>query len=268
MKIMKKKLKSVAVKTAIALVTAIGFSGAVNAAMVVLSNGTQVEGTEIRAQRNGDIILTTPAGQRTFTRGQYTKAVADKPAAYDQARSLAGQKKYDEAIALLEKIASDYRYLDWDNSALAAVAQIQTMRENHKDAVDAYDRLFRQSPELKDDATLQWAYRGALLSAKMFDKLSPSLDQAISSGSRSDAAKAQVMRGDIKLAEGQLEAAVMDYLRSAILFESETSVQPEALMKAGKGLEQMRDPRAKEMYKMLVTKYPASPFAQEARSKM
>jgi len=253
---------------AIALSLAVGMAGLVDAAIVVLPTGNRVEGTDIRASRTGDIILTTPAGQRTFAKGQYTKAIADKPASFDQARTLAGQGKHDEAIALLEKIATDYRFLDWDNSALAAIAQVHTSRGEHKAAVETYDRLLRQAPELKEDSNLQWTYRSALLSAQMYDKLAPSLDLAISKGSRTDAAKAQIMRGDIRMAKGEIDAAVQDYLRSAILFETETTVQPEALMKAGKGLEQLRDPRAKEMYKKLVTKYPDSTFAQEARSKM
>ena len=238
------------------------------AAVVVLPNGNRVEGTEIRASRTGDIILTTPAGQRTFARGQYTQAIADKPAAFDQARALAGQGKHDEAITMLEKIATDYRYLDWDNKSLIAIGQIQTSRGKHKEAVDVYDRLFRQAPELRQDAAAQWAYREALLAAAMYDKLQPSLDEAISKGSRTDAARAQVMRGDIRMAQEQVEAAVMDYLRSAILFESESAVQPEALYKAGQGLEKLRDPRAKEMYRKLVSKYPSSNFAQEAKSKL
>lgn len=243
-------------------------AGAIDAAVVVLPNGNRIEGTEIRAQRNGDVILTTPAGQRTFTKGTYTKAIADKPAAFDQARSLASQGKHDEAIALLQKIADDYRFLDWDNNALVAIAQIQTTKNAHKEAVETYKSLFRQSPELKNEASLQSAYREALLKAGLYDELMPSIEEAITKGARADAAKAQLMRGDIRLSKGEVEAAVMDYLRTAILFESETAVHPEALFKAGEGLSQLRDPRAKEMYRKLVEKYPQSSFAQEARAKM
>lgn len=256
-------------RIAIALTAVAAFAAqSVFAAVVVLPNGSRVEGTDIRASRTGDIILTTPAGQRTFAKGQYTQAIADKPAAFDQARALAGQGKHDEAIAMLEKIVTEMRYLDWDNKSLIAIAQIQSSRNNHKEAVEAYDRLFRQAPELKADATAQWAFRAALLSAGQYDKLLPSLEEAIAKGSRADAAKAQIMRGDIRLAQGQVDGAVMDYLRSAILFESETAVQPEALFKAGQGLEKLRDPRAKEMYRKLVSKYPSSSFAQEAQSKL
>jgi len=252
----------------LAAMLALGAAGLSSAATVILPNGSRVDGTAIRASRTGDIILTTAAGQQTFPRGQYAKAIGDKPPAFDQARTLAGQGKHDEAIALLEKIAAEYRFLDWDNNSYIAIAQIQTARGNHTEAVEVFERLIRQAPELKDDAAIQSNYRSALLAAKMFDKLLPSLDQAISSGPRSEAAKAQVMRGDIRLAQGQVEAAVMDYLRTAILFESEKAIQPEALFKAGQGLEQLRDPRAKEMYRKLVQNYPSSSYAQDAKSKM
>lgn len=238
------------------------------AAEVILANGNRVQGTAIRAQRNGDIVLTTSIGQQTFTRGQYQKAIADRPAEFDQARTLHGQGKHEEALALLEKVATDYRYLDWDNQALMAVGQIQGSRGNFKESIDAYERLLAQSPELKNESTILWAYRDALLKGGMHDKLSPVLDEAVKSGSRNDAAKAQVMRGDIRMANGQLEAAAMDYLRSAILFESEKDVQPEALFKAGQALEKLRDARAGDMYRKVAEKYPDSPYAQDARGKM
>jgi tetratricopeptide (TPR) repeat protein len=242
--------------------------GSAGAATVVLPNGTTVEGTDIRANRTGDVILTTPAGQRTFPRGQYVRAIADQPASFNQARGLAGQGKHDEAIALLEKIATDFRFLDWDDKALAAIAQIETSRGGHAKAVETYERLFRQSPALKDEASLQWSYRDAMLAAGMGDRLMPVLTDLITKGSRSDAARAQVMRGDLRLADNQIEAAAMDYLRSAILFESETAVQPDALLKAGQALERLRDARAKDMYRRLVEKFPSSPQAQQARTKL
>lgn len=253
---------------ALAALATLGWTAGASAATVILPNGNRIDGTEVRAMRNGDVVLSTPSGQRTFARGTYAKAIADKPASFDQARGLAGQGRHDEAIALLETIANEYRYLDWDNNALVAIAQIEAGRNNHAKAVETYERLVSQSPELVEDSNVQWAYRDALLKAGSFSKLEPSLDQAIKSGSRSDAARAQVMRGDIRMAKGEVEPAAMDYLRSAILFESEKAVQPEALLKAGQALDKLRDPRAKDMYRRLVENYPQSPQAQEARSRM
>jgi TolA-binding protein len=245
----------------------LGMSLAAQGAHVTMPDGRTIEGTNIRITSQGDVILTTPQGQQTFPKGQYLKAVADKPPEFDQARALAGQKKFDESIAMFKSIALQNKGLDWDLKALAAVGQIQAAKGDAAGAVATFEQIFKDSPEARTDATVGWAYRGALLAAKMYPKLSADLDELVAKGSRSDAAKAQVMRGDIRMAQNQVEGAVMDYLRSAILFENETEVQPEAIFKAAEGLEKLKDPRAKEMYRKLVQNYPDSPYAQKAKTK-
>ena len=94
------------------------------------------------------------------------------------------------------------------------------------------------------------------------------LKDVIAKGSRSDAARAQIMRGDIKAAQNQVEAAALDYMRTVILFASERSVQPEALMKAAESFEKLRDSRAKDLYKKIVDEFPTSPQAAAARAKI
>jgi TolA-binding protein len=244
-----------------------GWASASAAASVELSNGTRVEGSDIRARSDGTIILTTPQGQVTYQRGQYVKAVADKPADFDRARQMAGQKQFDEAIKLLQPIVQNYRFLEWDNNARVLIAQIQIAKGDPAGAVATFDDLFRGTPDAKKDSATLWAYYGALIDAKQFEKLAPQLDELIAKGARTDAAKAQILRGDIKMAQGQIEGAAMDYLRSAILFESEKTVQPEALFKAGEALDKLRDPRAKDMYRKVAQEYAGTPFAQKAQGK-
>lgn len=261
-------MKSQSVRTTFAILLAgMLFSLHARAAVIILQNGARIEGTEVRAKSNGDIILKTPKGDQTFTKGTYAKVQTDRPAALDNAIKLAREGQYDNALQMLETIAADYRFLEWDNTAIRSIAQIQSTRGNHKDAVDAYERLYRQSPDAKNDPAISGAYQEALLQAGQHDKLKPMLDEAISNGTRADAAKAQILRGDIRLSRGETEAAVMDYLRTATLFESETAVHPEALFKAGEALEKLRDARAKDMYRRLVEKYPQSEYAQKARGK-
>ncbi len=256
-----KRIFSILAMTAAAAMTA-------QAAYILLPNGNRIDGTDIRARPNGDIILTTSAGQRTFTRGQYAKAFADKPAAYDQASAAAGQGNFDQAIQILDKIIADYRFLEWDNQARNAKARVFMLQEDFDSAVTAYEELFRNAPDAKTDEAIGWGYREALLGAKQYDTLVKDLNDIIKSGSRPDAARAQVMRGDVEMARNRVEPAVMDYLRSAILFENVASVQPEALFKAASGLEQLRDARSRDMYQKLVEKYPSSEYAQKARAKM
>lgn len=238
------------------------------AAYVITITGQRVDGSDIRAKSDGEIILTTVQGTRSFYPGQYAKAVADKPAEIDKATQLSDAKQYDEAIKLLDDVILRYRFLDWDNQARAMQPKIYMKKGDYAGAISAYDKLFAASPKSKEDADLQWGYRQTLLEAKQYDKLEQQLSGVISSGSRTDAAKAQIMRGDAKLAQAQVESAAMDYLRTVILYASEKDVQPEALLKTGDALEKLRDARAKEMFRKLVDEYPASPEAATAKTRM
>ncbi|HMP72437.1 MAG TPA: tetratricopeptide repeat protein [Kiritimatiellia bacterium] len=235
---------------------------------VILPNGNRIDGTDIRSRPNGEVILTTPQGQRTFARGQYARAESARPAAMDRAAQLTQQGNHDEAIRLLEQVVNEHRFLTWDNNARVALARVHTAKGDHARAVTTYEELFRAAPEFLNESAAVWGFRNALLEAKQFDRLGTELDQAVAGGSRTDAARAHVMRGDVKLAQGNVEGAVMDYLRSALLFEREAAVQPEALFKAGLGLERLRDPRAREMFQRVVQNHPNSPFAQQARAKL
>jgi tetratricopeptide (TPR) repeat protein len=237
------------------------------AAYVELPDGTRREGSEVRARSDGTIILTTAQGQFTYQKGHYAKAVADKPADYDRARQLMSQKNYDEALKVLDPIIQNFRFLEWDNNARVLRAQILTAKGDVAGAVDTYDQLFRATPEFRKNTDVLWAYYTVLVGAKQYDKLLPQLDELISKGSRADAAKAQVVRGDIKMSQANIEGAVLDYLRSAILFESEKAVQPEALFKAAEGLEKMRDPRAKDLYRKVASEFGGTPWGQKAAGK-
>jgi TolA-binding protein len=112
--------------------------------------------------------------------------------------------------------------------------------------------------------------RKALLAAKQYPALIRELDAVAASGSRPDAALAQIMRGDIQVAQNNLDQAVLDFLRTAILFQDvkDPAIQGEAHLKAAQALEAMREPRAKDMYRRLVEKYPSAPQAAQAKAKL
>ena len=238
---------------------------AAQAAYVITTTDQRIDGSDIRAKSDGEIILTTPQGTRSFLQGQYKKAVADKPAEIDKASQLVAAKQYDEAIKLLEDVALRYRFLDWDNQARILLPRIYTKKGDFSAAVSSYEKLFALSPKMKEDVEVQNGYRQALLDAKQYDKLETLVNSLIASGTRADAAKAFLMRGDIRALQGQGEQALLDYLRVVMLFESEKEVQPEALFKAFETLKALRDPRAADFSKKLVEEYPDSPYAQKAK---
>lgn len=262
---MKTRLKSIAIAGVLAL--AFQFSAAAQNPFVILPNGTRVEGSDIRARSDGTVTLMTPQGQVTYQKGQYQRAEAARPADYSRALQLAQQKNYDEALRLLATVIQNYRFLGWDNQARALSAQIQVSKGDAAGAVKSFEEFFAGSPDARRDSSVTWAYLSALLSAKQFDKLSLQLDDLIAKGSRTDAARAQVMRGDVKMAQGQVENAVLDYLRSALLFDAEKAVLPEALFKAAEGLEKLRDPRSHDLYRRVAQEFAGTPYAQRAQGK-
>ena len=255
---------------ALGLVLAVLAGTALAAPYVVLPNGQQVQGSAIRALANGDINLTMDMGVRTFPKGSYLKAVADKPAEYDQAAAAIKAQKYDAAIPLLEAIVAKYRFLGWDVEATKLLPQALLGKGDAEGAVKAYEQLFLRAPAEKQNPDSAWGLRRAMLQAKQYPALLRQLDAVAAAGNRAEAARAQTMRGDIQLDQNNVELAALDYLRTAILFTDvkDPAIQGEATFKAAAALEQLRDPRAKDLYKKVVTDYAASPYAAQARGKM
>ena len=243
---------------------------ALAAPYVVMPNGSRVEGTAIRALANGDINLTMEMGVRTFPKGSYLKAVADKPAEYDQAMAALAAKKYEDAAKLLSGIVVSHRNLEWDVQASKELPKALLGKGDAEGAVLAYEKLFTLAPAEKQNPDVAWGMRRAMLQAKQYAKLAGQLDAVAAAGSRPDAARAQIMRGDVQLAQNNVEQAALDYLRTAILFQDvkDAGIQGEAHFKADAALEQMREPRAKDLYRKVVEQFGASPYAAQAKSKI
>ncbi len=254
----------------IGLAAALAAGAAGAAPYVELPNGQKVPGTAIRALATGDVNLTTEMGIRTFPKGSYVKAVADKPAEYDQAAAAMKAQKYDVAAKLLEGVVAKYRYLAWDVEASKLLAQALLAKGDAEGAVKAYEQLFLLSPAEKQNPDSAWGLRRAMLKAKQYPALIRQLDAVAAAGNRPDAARAQTMRGDIQLDQNNVELAALDYLRTSILFADvrDPAILGEATYKAAAALEQLRDPRAKDLYKKVVSDYGASPYAAQARGKI
>lgn len=236
------------------------------APFVVLNDGRVQKGTGIRAKLNGDIILTTDRGDVTFTKGQYTRAEADKPAQWDQiVRSV--ESNPATAIPALQTIIKANANLGWDLRGMAQLGAAQVASGKVEEGISTYESLFRKSPEAaRSDA--RWGYYDAMVASKKYSKLELALKTEVKEGTRSDAARAQIIRGDILMSQGDTQGAAMDYLKTVLLFKQQQDVQAEALYKAGEALAKMKDPRASEQFKEAVQKYPDSPWAGKARAKL
>lgn len=230
-------------------------------AALVLTNGTRVEGRNLRLNARGDYVLETAQGIRTYAPAQVDRAEADKPAGYDEAMALRATQP-DEAVQRLTRIARENRGLGWDARAWFDVASIATARGRHDEAVAAFEQLPPRTLEIGD---VRAAYWSALVEAGRFGKVVPMLNEAIPSTPRPLSARATLLRGDARRGQEQLEPALLDYLRVWTLYADVREAQPEALYKAARTLSELKDPRSRELLDELERDYPNSPWAARAR---
>lgn len=244
------------------------FSAAIGQAapFVISSAGTQIDGAAIRSSPDGTILLTTLNGQTlTFRPGTYRQALADKPKEMFQIEAMAKAGDLAGAAAILQRVKEQYRFLGWDQRASLMLARVELAQKNFPAAIAEYEALFAVQPQFKKIPAERANYMQALLGAGRTKETAALVDEDIASGTREAAARAQVVRGDMKAASGQYEEALLDYLRTALLFKDQTAVLPEATYKTAVVLKKLNDPRAEEYFQKVINEFPDSEFAGMAK---
>jgi tetratricopeptide (TPR) repeat protein len=249
------------------LFTLVFISGAVFAVpFVINSAGTQINGAAIQSSADGTVLLTTLNGQTlTFRPGAYRQAFADKPPEMTQVEAMAKNGELAGAAAILRRVKGQYAFLGWDLRASQMLARVELAQKNFNEAVAEYEALFAAQPQLKKIPAERANYMQALLGAGRIKETAALVDEDIASGSREAAARAQIVRGDMKAAAGQYEEALLDYFRTALLFEDQNAVLPEATYKTAVALKKLNDPRAVEYFQRVITEFPGSEFAELAK---
>jgi outer membrane protein assembly factor BamD (BamD/ComL family) len=236
---------------------------------VINSAGSKVVGSAIRSEPDGTVLLTTLNGQTlTFRPGTYQTAFADKPKEMFQVEAMARQGDLDGAAGILRRVKEQYLFLGWDQRAGLMLARVELAREKFEDAAAEYESLFAAQPKFKAVPAERSRYMQALLGAGRIRETAELIDEDIASGSREAAARAQVVRGDMKLKSGQTEEALLDYLRTVLLFREQTDVLPEATYKTAAALKKMNDPRAADYFQQVIREFPESEFAESAQREL
>lgn len=228
-------------------------------AYLILNDQRQVDGTAVRVNAQGDYVIRTEVGERTFPAAQVLEAVGEKPAEFDRAVAALRAGQVEQAVPVLERIAQQNRRLGWDDEANTALGRAFLRGQDPQRAAAALEKI--SEPFLSRRPDVRVALWDALIGAGRGAVVEPLLDEAIRGGDRALAAQAQIRRGDLKMSRRQVEEAAMDYLRTVILFESQRAAQPEALFKAGTALRELRDPRAARLFETLSKEYADSEFA-------
>lgn len=239
-------------------------------AYVILNNAdqTKIEGTDIRRKMDGTIILTITGGSREFAPNQVLKAAADAPPEMAQAVQAYQAKDFAKVLSAMETVAREKAGLEVDKQARILMARAYIGQGKAGEAVNQFNEITKHYPDGLKDPALGFEYANALLAAKQFEKLATTLDDLVKDAPRSVAAKAQNLRGDMRLSQGQTDAAILDFMRTVVFFGKDSEeAAPEALLKAAQALDAKKDPRAKSLYKRLVEEYKDSPQAKAAAGK-
>ena len=233
---------------------------------VINSAGTQIDGAAIRSSLDGTVVLTTSNGQTlTFRPGAYRQAVADKPKEMIQVETMAKSGDLAGAAATLRRVKEQYAFLGWDQRAAQMLARVELAQKNFPAALAEYEARVAAQPQLKKIPAERANYMQALLGAGRIKETAALIDEDIASGSREAAARAQIVRGDMKASAGQYEEALLDYLRTALLFTEQTAVLPEATYKTAVALKRLNDPRAADYFQNVIKEFPESEFAELAK---
>jgi len=191
-----------------------------------------------------------------------------KPAGFDQAAQACAAKQYDAAIPVLEDIANRYKRLTWDGKARELLATAYFGKKDFNKAVSAMSELMDNTP--KDQITDQQhvVYWTALMGAQKTAILKKCLNDALAGSSKTLAALAYIQRGDMARGEGKRDEALLDYLRAVLVTDEARESHPEALVKAAQLLDELRDPRADDLRKRVMTMYPDSAYARKLAGQM
>ncbi len=230
---------------------------------LILQDGRRMDAQSVRYQpRTREYIVVADRGTFPIPEAQVREVHVATPEAWNQGLQLMRAQRYDDAVSVFRNIERDYEMLNWDIRARGMLAQAYTGQGEHVRAIATYEKLFQ---EITPTSQQRRAYWQSLLAAERFTTLRTELDETIAAGDREDAAAAHLQRGKMHQAEGNTMEALFDYLRTHILYEAVTEVQPEALHLAAQRLDELRDPRAEELRTRLRQRYPNSEFARRPR---
>ena len=254
-------------KRSIAIVVAVmmGAGAGVMADTLTKTDGKVLQGTRIKwfETRREYQVENADGSMIPVALDDVESLEVTKPAEYDKAVQALAARQYDAAIPVLEDLVTRYRRLQWDAKSRELLATAFVAKGDNKKAVQVLGDLMAGTSRNQITDEQRSMYWSALMGAQMTAVLKKEIAEALAGESKSLAALAMIKRGDVFRAEGKREDAVLDYMRAVIVYESEREVHPEALFKAAQLLDEMRDPRADELKRKLVSMYPDSPYARK-----
>lgn len=157
----------------------------------------------------------------------------------------------------LEKIASDYKMLQFDAEAAKLIAEGFLAANNAAEAAKACEKIENGNPRAAWDSAMAPVYWQALIDANKLDKAETLVNKGAASLDQNVSIMACLRRGDLLAKKGDQKLALKDgYLRAVLLYRGPDEARAEALFRAGEAFEKIgQNAYAERMRDELRSKY-------------
>lgn len=219
---------------------------------VVDARGNKIPGTRLTADKDGNLSLQIEAGGpvTNFRVGNYQSAMSPKTKEIQALEQLYADGKLDNVTATADKLYPQYQYLGWGGT----ISYYAGMALLDKGNASAALLLFDRGLGLKDVGTevLTKGKIQALLALQKTAEAQALLDKLTVSNEPGIAIFTFNTRGKLLAAEGKKKEAVLQYMKTMLLFKPGTypKERDEARKAVAALLRSMGDSRADELEKL------------------
>ncbi|MCF7853587.1 MAG: CDC27 family protein [Candidatus Pacebacteria bacterium] len=223
---------------------------------VVTNDGRRIEADSIRADNQGTLELRIGGATQSMRRGNYRKVFTPKPKPVELLEKAVAQGRYDIVRDKAPEVFDSYKYLGWGGHVATLHGQAYLENDNPERAL----QLFNQGDEyakIQVNADEQMAYLNkgkaeALLDLNRTEQALNILGNLKTADSDELAAFSFNASGRLLAEQGKKKEAVLEYLKTVLLFEPDTvpRERKEAKEQVVKLLKEMGDPRYEKFQTM------------------
>jgi len=219
---------------------------------VIKSTGERVRGIALEVTSDdGDLLLNVDGKVKfPFKRGTYRAAHVPQPKEVQTLEKAFEAAKYDGVLKFADRVFDMYKFLGWGDYVAYLEGMSYLKQKKLPQARDAFQKGSRFPGKHRDE--LMRGMVLVLLEMKETDKVQPALAKMVTSSSKEDAAFAFNARGRIMEDEGQKKEAVLEYLKTLLLFDSDEveDLRNQARTRVVALLKEMNDARWKDFENM------------------
>lgn len=217
---------------------------------VIKADGTQQRAYSIKvrdASGSIDVVVDPKMPAIQYTRNGYRYAFIPKPQPVEQISQMLDAGKNDEVAQKARGVYNMVKFVGWGDYVASCEVEALLALGRPTDAQKALT-LAKSTPGANRDAVVK-AEILCLLQNKEYSKVDAYLKQLMTSKDDKDAAFAFNMRGQVYLAQGQKKQAVLEYLKTVLLFDSKKlrKERAEAKKQAIAIMKELKDPRVSKI---------------------